>query len=125
MHFRYCGCGGYKCEKCNCEAAPVCLRSIIKLLLLNKAQCLLLYLLFSVLSFIIPALYTGIISHASTKRSTNHDMNWFLNLQGSQFQAFLSMNLIFITIYLVLFVKLVKSLKGGKTENPVKKQHHR
>lgn len=87
------------------------------------------------LSFIIPALYTGIIAHLQQSlpisipthlpdQVSTTSRNWLVSLSGNQFQAFLSMNLIFMTLYLVLFIKLVRALRE-KTENPIKNQHQR
>lgn len=87
------------------------------------------------LSFIIPALYTGIIAHLQQSLPISipthlpdqvriTSKNWLVSLSGNQFQAFLSMNLIFMTLYLVLFIKLVRALRE-KTENPIKNQHQR
>ena len=67
-------------------------------------------LMFLVISFIIPALYTGIVAHLSTPHIETR--NWFVLCPSKQFDVFLSMNLILITVYLFLSYFLVRSLKG-------------
>ena len=63
---------------------------------------------FSVLSFVIPALYTGIVAHLQNPLKND----WFVLWDDKkQFNAFLSMNLILITVYLSLSYFLVRTLK--------------
>jgi len=67
-----------------------------------------------VLSFLIPALYTGIVAHLQPPECSLYPMkiDWFVHwADKKQFDAFLSMNLILITVYLSLSYFLVRTLK--------------
>ena len=62
----------------------------------------------------IPALYTGIVAHLQPPECSLYPMkiDWFVHwADKKQFDAFLSMNLILITVYLSLSYFLVRTLK--------------